>query len=283
MAKTNVNGIEIWYKRDGTGEVIAQIHGGIIGHINFAPVSPLLAENFEVLDFDMRGFGESSKPIQRYTVETWADDLAALLDALSIESAHVHGTSMGGLVGVQFAAKYPERLRGLVLDCTIAQYDRAAHINKRIWKALIDAYGFTDPYWDLLVTQCFSRSYVESERAEEGIALLKQSFMADSPPELYDAVMAAVQTADTVPLLSEIQAPTLIMIGDQDVLTPLEMGPSGAGAKVMQELIPNSKLAVLEGCGHINLFERPEQSARVITEFLQNVVAHDRAASGGSR
>lgn len=272
MPKVIVNGNELWYQLQGAGELVAQVHGSIIGHINFAPVTPLLAREFRVLDYDMRGFGESAKPLQEYTMEVWADDLAGLLDALGEQSAHVHGTSMGGLVGMQFAAKYPDRTRSLILDGTIARYDTASHINKRIWKAITSAYGWTDPFWDLLALQCFSRSYLETPAAEASIELLKKSMIADTPREIFIAISRAVETADMVPLLERIGAPTLIMVGEHDILTPYELGPKGAGAKVMAELIPNAQLAMMEGCGHINLFEQPERSAEIISEFIHSVV-----------
>jgi 3-oxoadipate enol-lactonase len=265
-----VNDVDLWYKLEGTGELVAQVHGSIIGHINFAPVTPLLAHQFQVLDFDMRGFGQSAKPLQKYTMETWADDLAGLLDQLGVAAAHLHGTSMGGLICVEFAVKYPERTCGLILDCTLARYDTAAAINKRVWKAITAAYGWADEFWDLLAFQCFSRTYLESDDAEAALALLKQSFIANTPREIFLAVSKAVETADIVPLLPHVKAPTLVMIGEQDILTPYELGPKGAGAKAIRELIPNAQLAMIKGCGHINLFEQPEESARIITDFLHS-------------
>src|SRR5262249_53193229 len=154
---------------------------------------------------------------------------------------------------------------------TQAHYDRASHINKRIWRALIDAYGWTDPFWDLLTLECFSRAFLETEEADERIALLKQSFISDAPPELFAALSEAVETADLRPILGQIAAPTLIMVGEYDILTPIEMGPEGAGARVLHESIPTSELAVMKGCGHINLFERPQESADIISRFLRDV------------
>jgi pimeloyl-ACP methyl ester carboxylesterase len=178
---------------------------------------------------------------------------------------------MGGLVCVTFAAKYPERTRGIILDCTLARYDTAAAINKRVWKAITAAYGWTDPFWDLLAFECFSRTFIESDEAEAALELLKQSVIADAPRELFLAISDAVENADIVPLLPRVQAPTLVMVGEHDILTPYELGPKGAGAKVIHDLIPNAQLAVLSGCGHINLFEQPKQSAQIITDFLQRI------------
>src|SRR5262249_42783269 len=150
-----------------------------------------------------------------------------------------------------------------------------AAINKRVWKALIAAYGWTEPFWDLLTVQAFSRDFVESDRFDEGLALLKQSSIADTPPEVFLAVSHAVESADIVPLLPSITAPTLVMIGEHDALTPYELGPKGAGARVLEELIPNAQLAMMAGCGHINLFEQPEESARIIASFLHSLAGED--------
>ena len=84
-----------------------QIHGAGFGHFNFAPATPELAKHFKVVDFDLRGYGQSDRPVQHYDMEVWADDVAGLLDALELDEAHVHGTSMGGMIAIVFAGKYP--------------------------------------------------------------------------------------------------------------------------------------------------------------------------------
>ena len=84
-----------------------QIHGAGFGHFNFATATPPLSEHFRVIDFDLRGYGQSEQPLQHYDMEVWADDIAGLMDTLSIPKAHIHGTSMGAMIAQQFAAKYP--------------------------------------------------------------------------------------------------------------------------------------------------------------------------------
>ena len=88
---------------------MVQIHGAGFGHFNFDPATPELSKHFRVVDYDMRGYGQSDRPVQDYDMEVWADDLAGLMDALEIDEAHVHGTSMGGMIAIVFAGKYPER------------------------------------------------------------------------------------------------------------------------------------------------------------------------------
>src|SRR3990170_3549923 len=78
--KIEVNGVNLWYRISGEGEPVAQIHGAGFGHFNFAPATPGLAKHFQVIDYDMRGYGQSDRPVQRYDMEVWADDAAGLLE-----------------------------------------------------------------------------------------------------------------------------------------------------------------------------------------------------------
>jgi 3-oxoadipate enol-lactonase len=115
MPEAMVNGVRIWYQETGAGDPVVQIHGAGFGHFNFATATPILSKSFRCIDFDMRGYGQSERPFQRYDMEVWADDVAGLIDHLGLRSAHIHGTSMGGMVAQQFAAKYPERTQRLVI------------------------------------------------------------------------------------------------------------------------------------------------------------------------
>src|SRR6059036_225177 len=112
--RAQVNGVELWYDVQGEGEPVVQIHGAGFGHYNFAPATPELSKHFRVVDYDMRGYGRSHRPVQHYDMEVWADDLAGLMDALGIAAAHVHGTSMGGMIAIVFAGKYADRTTSVV-------------------------------------------------------------------------------------------------------------------------------------------------------------------------
>ena len=116
-----VNDVKLWHRITGEGEPVAQIHGAGFGHFNFDPATPELSKRFRIVDYDMRGYGASDRPVQHYDMEVWADDLAGLLDALGIDRAHVHGTSMGGMIAIVFAGKYPERTRSVVINCAAAK------------------------------------------------------------------------------------------------------------------------------------------------------------------
>ena len=232
MPHAEVNGARLFYEVSGEREPVVQIHGSGFGRGNFATLTPLLSRSFQVIDYDMRGFGDSDAPVQQYSMELWADDLAALLDALELERAHVHGTSMGGMVAIPFAAKYPERVNGLVLSCSLAAYDEAARMNKRV---------------------------------------------SQTSPEVFAQITKAIEEADLVPLLERITAPTLVVGGRFDIMTPIDMGPSGAGSRVLAERIPGAEFVILDA-GHTFLVEQPEQSCELIANFLSRVPAAGAAS-----
>ena len=136
MAIAHVNGINIWYEENGAGDPVIQLHGSGFGHQNFAAATPRLAKHFRVIDFDLRGYGQSDQPIQHYDMEVWADDTAGLMDALSIAKAHIHGTSMGANIAQQFAAKYSDRVDRLILNCGAAKLDAASfHSSRTMYKS----------------------------------------------------------------------------------------------------------------------------------------------------
>ncbi len=270
MPHADVNGVSLYYEVSGEGKPVVHIHGSGFGRGNFATLTPLLARSFRVIDYDMRGFGDSDAPVQPYSMELWADDLAGLLDVLEIERAHVHGTSMGGMVAIPFAATYPDRVDGLVLSCSLAAYDEAARMNKRVWHAIAKAYGKGDEFLDLLMFQLFSRPFLESEGIGEVRELIAKLISSQTSPEVFAEITKAMEGADLLPLLPKITAPTLVLGGRYDIMTPIDTGPSGAGGRVLSERIPGAELAVLDA-GHTLIIEQPEESCELIVEFLSRV------------
>ena len=128
-----VNGVNLWYRTTGEGEPVVQIHGAGFGHYNFDPATPELSKHFRIVDYDMRGYGASDRPVQDYDMEVWADDLAGLMDALEIGQAHVHGTSMGGMIAIVFAGKYPERTTSVVINCAAAKLGVTGRLIFKNW------------------------------------------------------------------------------------------------------------------------------------------------------
>lgn len=269
MPRAEVNGIKLWYELTGSGPLLVQIGGAVNAHEGYASVTSAMAKHFTVLDYDHRGYGSSERPAnQQYDVDVWADDLAGLLDALEITKLHVHGGSMGGFIATRFASRYPDRVERLVIGGAVAKCDRMSRTQFLIWKRLAEAYGVTSPELALhLTTHAFSREYLD-ELGESAVTGMQDSTARNVTLEVFHAACDLMIATDTRDELRLISAPTLVMVGDQDVITPLDAGPSGAGARYMASHIPRAELCVLQGCGHGNLVERADESIAAIIEFL---------------
>jgi 3-oxoadipate enol-lactonase len=263
------NGATLWYELTGSGPYLVQIGGAVSAHEGYATVTPAMAEHFTVLDYDHRGYGRSDRPPgQEYTVDVWVDDLAGLLDALEIPRLHVHGGSMGGFVATAFAARHPDRVDRLVIGGAVAKCDRMSRTQFHIWKAIAAAYGVDSEELALhLTTHAFSRAYLDS-LGESAVDEMREVTARNVTGEVFAAACDLMITTDTRSELDRITAPTLVMVGEHDVITPLDSGPDGAGARYMAERIPRAELCVLEGCGHGNLVERADESIRRILDFL---------------
>ena len=269
MPELAVNGTRLWYELSGEGPPLVQIGGAVSGHEGYAAVTAQMAEHFTVLDYDHRGYGGSERPDQRYDIDVWADDLAALLAGLGIERLHVHGGSMGGFIAARFAARYPERVDRLVIGGAVARCDRMGRTQFEVWKLLARAYGVESEAVALeLTTKAFSRGYLDTLGDDLVREMQEVTARNVTTPVFCDACDAMIDT-DVVPELDRITAPTLVMAGGEDCLTPVDAGPDGAGARALAEGIADARLLVLEGCGHGNLVERPEESIAAIVAFLQ--------------
>jgi pimeloyl-ACP methyl ester carboxylesterase len=280
MADAQINGARIWYDVHGEGEdYLLQIGGAGFAHENFGFVTDKMTPHFKVIEFDLRGYGLSERPEQEYSMELWADDIKGLFDAIGVERAHVHGTSMGGMVALAFAGRYPERVDGLVLDCASAKSDFMARAHWEVWKQLAQAYGMGgEPLALEIATKCLSRRFLDTPAGPETVKVIQGVLERNCVVPVFAGACDAMATMDLRPYAAKITAPTLVMTGSEDCLTPIEAGPDGAGGRWIAENIRDATLHVIEGSGHTNLMEEPELSAAVVIEFFQSVAAK-RAAS----
>ena len=119
MPKLVTNDIEINYTIKGEGDYLVLLHGAQGDATSFSNILDRLSEHFTVIAFDQRGSGKSSKPDMQYTMELLADDTACLMTALSIESAHILGVSLGGMIAQAFCIKYPNRVKTATIACSL--------------------------------------------------------------------------------------------------------------------------------------------------------------------
>jgi 3-oxoadipate enol-lactonase len=269
--KIEVNGVQLWHRISGDGQPVVGIHGAGFGHFNLDPVTPIIAEaGFKVVDYDQRGYGASDKPHQHYDMEVWADDLAGLLDALQIDRAHIHGTSMGGMVAIVFAGKYPERTRSVVINCAAAKLGLAGRLIFKNWIdiARMDPAGPGSRILaDLIAWQAVAKDWLEANPAV--VDHIQQILRDSNDLEVYCAACQAMCDMDLTPWLDKITAPALVLGGDQDIMTPWDQGPGGVGQQGVYDGIAGAEKHVIQGAGHSTIFDATEEHGRVVADFLR--------------
>ncbi len=270
MSEVMVDGCKIWYDVAGDGETMLHIGGAGFGHENFNSVREEMRKHFTVVEFDLRGYGLSDRPEQHYDFDVWADDIAAMLADAGIESTHVHGSSMGGMVAMKFAAKYPQMVNCLVVSCTSAKSDAMAKARWRVWRELGKAYG-TDSLIlaEEICTQALTRRFLDGPRGAEVVEVIQGVLTRNAPVFTFGAASDAMIEMDLSADLAAIKSPTLVVGGDEDILTPLEAGPQGIGGIAIAQAIENSELNVMRGIAHTNMLEEPERSVADIVDFVR--------------
>jgi pimeloyl-ACP methyl ester carboxylesterase len=254
-----VGEIELSYERAGSGPPLLMIMGmsGTFDHWD-ADFLADLRRDFETIVYDHRGVGASSRLEGPVTIARLAEDAAGLLAALELESAHVLGISMGGMVAQELALNYPERIRALALGCTYCGGEGSAVASEDVMRRLAEGMMSGDREralrtgWEVNVSPEFAAN-------DEAYARFREIGMRRAVPvEVIMEQMRAITEHDTSARLPEIALPTLIIHGTLDQMLPVQNGRMIAG------LIPDSQLEIFEGIGHLFFWEQPERAAELV-------------------
>ncbi|HQZ11498.1 MAG TPA: alpha/beta hydrolase [Devosia sp.] len=275
MAK--INGGEIYYKLEGNGPPLVQVPGAATGIQGYMRITPYLREHFTVLDFDPRGYGDSSRSEAGYGFDLWSKDLAALIDHVGFNKFMFHGASMGSTFALDFTANHPERVQAMVLSGCTAKNDVTSRAQFRAWKALAQAYGIGSPELSgLMATHSLTRRLLDTpEMRETFIENLGKQLKKTVTLDAYVAACDYLINVDVTDRLARITTPTLIMVGDEDVLTPAAQGPTGCGGKQIFDALTNvavKEYVVLEGSAHSNMRDVPDIAAAAIIAFAKKVL-----------
>ncbi len=261
-------GETIWFKTTGSGSPLLHIHGSAFGHRNFDKMTPLAAKFCEVIDFDLPGYGESTGSHRPGGMEGIADQVYEFVVEAGYKRLHLHGTSFGAMIGVWLAAKYPAIIDKLVFSCFMARYDNAARMMRQTWKRAARDSGM-DAVADLTSVAGFARSFYDRSGAAAQLQSMRDAFSKTLP----DAFIAGTETIEKTDLsdqISRITAPTLLLAGDEDNMTPYSPAGSGVGMDSIAKQLPHCETQILERCGHYLVIEQPELAARYIQEFLSD-------------
>jgi 3-oxoadipate enol-lactonase len=259
-------GETIWYKVTGTGAPVLHIHGSAFGHKNFARMTPLMAEHFETIDFDLPGYGESTGTSRAGGMEGLADVVHELIVATGYEKVSVHGTSFGAMIGLTLAARHPEVVDKLILSCFMAKYDLAARLMRTTWKkAALDS-GM-EAVSDLTSVAGFARSYYDRDEAAGQLAAMRIAF-SKTDPHAFIAGTETIEKSDLSGLVPLLKARTLMIAGAEDNMTPYRTGVSGFGMAQIEPMIAGVESHVIMDCGHYLVLEQPQQALDYIRAFM---------------
>jgi pimeloyl-ACP methyl ester carboxylesterase len=251
--------VTVAYDVEGSGEPLLLIQGLGYGRTGWGPAPSRLAQRFKVVTFDNRGFGESEITPGPYTTAQLAADALGLLDTLELERAHVLGISLGGMIAQELVLSAPERVSKLVLCSTTAGGPTAVPMPEQT-VALMGRQAQLDPSeaMHLFVENALSPS-PPSGLVDEIVA-----YRLAHPPDAagWYAQAQAGAAHDAMSRLGEIVAPTLVVHGTADNVVDARNAP------LIADALPDARLVLLEGVGHLVPWERPEQFVALVEEFL---------------
>jgi 3-oxoadipate enol-lactonase len=261
--KATLSGAEIAYDDRGAGPALVFLHAFPLGQFMWDAEAAALSGRRRVVRFDARGFGGSPPGGEPLTMDRIADDAAALMDHLGIETATLAGCSMGGYAAFAFVRRHPGRLAGLVLQDTRAGADtEEARANRTALAARVldeGAGAAAEAFLPKLVGET-------TRRENPGlVARLGERIRATSPEGIARALAALGTRPDSRETLEHIAVPTLVVVGEEDVLTP------PAEAKEMAAAIAGGRMEVIPRAGHLSNLENPSFYQAALTRFLDSV------------
>jgi YbgC/YbaW family acyl-CoA thioester hydrolase len=263
VSRMTVNGVSLAVERRGEGPAVLFVHGYPLDRTLWAHQVTHL-EGCQRIAVDLRGFGLSDAPDLGYSLPTYADDLAALLDALQVDDVVLCGLSMGGYVAFEFLRRYRERVRGLVLMDTRADADAPEVRRVRDQQIALARDQGAAAIAETMVSRLLAPDTVRHNPALT--EQVRATMVATPVPGIAGALAAMRDRPDSTPLLGSLEGlPTLIVVGEHDELTP------PAGHEALAASIPGARLAVIPGAGHLPPLEAPETVTRVLAAFLRTV------------
>lgn len=263
MPHATANGISLYYEQQGEGPDLVLIMGLGANLGAWALNTPAFARHYRTLTFDNRGAGRSDAPAGNWSIRDMAADTAALMEALGIARAHIVGVSMGGMIAQELAIGWPGRVDRLVIACSRARASAlrrtVAVAQRALWEAGIPREAIA------ALQQPWGRTTATLQDERLPLALLELQAQDPYPiaPAAYLRQLDATIAHDTVDRLGQISAPTLVLVGAEDILTPPYESIE------LARLIPGAELRILPRGGHGFNGEYPKEFNQAVLDFLR--------------
>ena len=256
---------ELYYEIHGDGPPLVLVMGiGYDSSLWTLQQVPALSTRFRVVILDNRDAGRSSRSRHPYTTADMADDVAGLLDTLDIHRTHLLGLSMGAMIGMEFALRHADRLDRLVLAGPAAAPERSAVDPISVWNWVKANDPSGEVFGGQQLTWLFSAAFLRNHQAVQDTVALLASNPNPIDPQAYDRQAQAYLHFDALDRLDRIKAPTLVIVGEQDVLTPPWVAREVAAG------IPGARFEIVTGDGssHVVPLERPDDFNQLVMNFL---------------
>jgi 3-oxoadipate enol-lactonase len=266
------DGVEIaysaWGRREGTPVLLIQGLG--LDHRGWGLQRGAFGRRHRCIALDNRGTGRSDAPTGPYDLGRMADDAIAVLDASGIERAHIVGASMGGVIAQIIGVLHPERVRSLTLACTACHHHDWRRELLAEWASVVNEHGMSGLLDDAMRWLVGPRLH---RRFGVFVNVLARVLIQTKPHAFVAQVDAILGASDRLRFaLAQVTAPTLVITGSQDTLTPL------GDAEELAELIGTSRLYVLRGAAHGLMAEAPNAFNDVVLKFLAEIDAEGASA-----
>lgn len=261
MPTIQANGIQIYYEQHGwdkPGDVLVLSNGVLMSTASWAYQTPVLSQRCRLLLYDCRGMWQSEHPAGPYSMAQHADDLAALLDALDVQQAHIGGISYGAEISMVFALRHPQRTCSLLLSSAVSQVDPLLRAVMDGWVAATRA---RDPemLFRVTVPVNFSERWIAANPA--ALEAARQRYGQLDMDAFLELLLSFSQLNITAKLHG-ISAPALVLVGEEDILKPRKY------AEIIARELPNSEFAVIPHAGHAVLWEQTAVFNSLILGFL---------------
>jgi pimeloyl-ACP methyl ester carboxylesterase len=261
--RLTVNGVSLAVETRGEGPAVLFVHGYPLDRTIWRDQIDGL-EGYRRIAPDLRGLGQSDAPDLGYGMGTYADDLAALLDTLGVDDVVLCGLSMGGYVVFEFLRRWRHRVRAVILVDTRSEADGAEVRRARDAAAASARESGAGAIADAMLPKLLAAA--TAERAPEIVDRIRRMITATPVAGIVGALAAMRDRHDSTGLLPMLAGlPTLVIVGEEDVLTPPD------AARRMAAAIPGARLVVVSGAGHLPPVERPTETTAAILDFLRVV------------
>lgn len=264
MSRAVLKNVEIAYNIHGNGKPVILIGGFNMVKESWDSQIKGLSDHFQVITYDNRGVGESTVPVEDFTIADMASDVTGLMDTLEIDSAYIFGVSLGGLIAQILSLDYPNRVKKVALGCTthggrhaVMQTQEVRDVQMMTVDPDISAEKAVRINIPLLYSERFIRE--EPERLE---ALVRAGIKYFPPLQGRMGQLKALSVFNVKRRLNEINCPVLAITGNEDKSVPPE------NSNLLTEGIHNARLYIVEGAGHIFFQEKPEEVNSVLIDFF---------------